>query len=236
MAVPRKGVPVKINGDDITFRAKPSEVESWKEGVAKGGLVLSKGKTLVHKKYFTINSTFWEGRVHRKPSYVPVIRSKCIYKTDAYTSPLSARLKKCAQGFWSEAKTAIHSTMLRFHRKAFKRMGCSFSRGMGYGLSMPTLIETNFLADELHYLARSPPEDELPQIWRESSGKIEGWSRVRKSTVLLSKKEIKDYQRAYEQKCIDSTWEQSVAVGEKKEEFKGVSFGNFSWSKKHHRL
>jgi hypothetical protein len=102
---------------------------------------------------------------------------------------------------------------------------------MNYGLSIPTLIETNFLADELYYLARNKNEDCMPMIWRDSTSRLEGWSRVKKSSIReTSAKEIKEYQRQFEQACIDTTWETNVAVGEKKEEFKGVSFGNFKKS------
>jgi hypothetical protein len=59
----RRPVPVRINGDDIVFRATPEEVTLWERNVAKGGLTLSLGKTLKHSRAFTLNSTpFWSTR------------------------------------------------------------------------------------------------------------------------------------------------------------------------------
>jgi len=58
-AVPREGVPVKINGDDIIFRCSPEERNRWFELVSKSGLVVSKGKTLVSSTFFSLNSTYF---------------------------------------------------------------------------------------------------------------------------------------------------------------------------------
>jgi len=63
-----------INGDDILFRARRCEFEVWAENVKSGGLVLSKGKTLVHCRFASINSTFF--CITKKVRRVPVIRAK----------------------------------------------------------------------------------------------------------------------------------------------------------------
>lgn len=68
---------LKINGDDIVFRATRSEYERWAEGVKTAGLTLSKGKTLVHKRFFSINSAFFRS-TSQKCVQVPVLRSKSL--------------------------------------------------------------------------------------------------------------------------------------------------------------
>jgi len=75
-----------INGDDIVFRCHRDLVGYWMDGVKEAGLTLSKGKTLVHRSFFSINSTFFVGSFRRfersevfrrfHVSRVPVIRWK----------------------------------------------------------------------------------------------------------------------------------------------------------------
>lgn len=73
-----------INGDDILFRASRVNAERWMQGVAAAGLVLSRGKTLVHGRVASINSQFFsissrcDGKGGRRLhcQRVPVIRYK----------------------------------------------------------------------------------------------------------------------------------------------------------------
>jgi hypothetical protein len=50
---------VGINGDDTVFKSNMNGVERWMESVNQIGGVVSRGKTLVNKEYFTINSELW---------------------------------------------------------------------------------------------------------------------------------------------------------------------------------
>lgn len=50
-------LPVVINGDDIVFQGPEQAFEEWSAGVNRCGLVLSRGKTLVSSRFFTLNST-----------------------------------------------------------------------------------------------------------------------------------------------------------------------------------
>jgi len=52
-------VPVKINGDDIVFRATPEERDLWFRLVETSGLKVSLGKTLVHSRCFSLNSSYF---------------------------------------------------------------------------------------------------------------------------------------------------------------------------------
>jgi len=65
---------LKVNGDDILFRASRAEFELWAASVQRSGLVLSRGKTLVHSRFATINSTFF--CITKKVRRVPVIKAK----------------------------------------------------------------------------------------------------------------------------------------------------------------
>nr|QED42937.1 putative RdRp [Leucocoprinus ourmiavirus C] len=78
MTLGSESTSVIINGDDIAFKASSEGRERWMEGVASGGLTLSKGKTLVSSWCVSLNSMFWtdrggslvkEGRVIRPKTF-----------------------------------------------------------------------------------------------------------------------------------------------------------------------
>lgn len=86
---------VRINGDDIVFRSSVEISERWMEGVGKLGFKLSRGKTLVHKRFFSVNSCFFIGssRKQRDGSLgpekrrghvtrVPIIRAKTLFNKE----------------------------------------------------------------------------------------------------------------------------------------------------------
>jgi len=73
-------IPVKINGDDIVFRSDRARYEIWSEFVSSVGLVLSRGKTLVSEKYFSLNSSFFWARTNKMPRLIPVTRVACFGK------------------------------------------------------------------------------------------------------------------------------------------------------------
>jgi hypothetical protein len=52
-------LPVKVNGDDILFRANEKFYTIWKETIAELGFELSVGKNYIHKKFLTVNSTLF---------------------------------------------------------------------------------------------------------------------------------------------------------------------------------
>jgi hypothetical protein len=61
-----RDLPVRVNGDDICFRANSTFYEYWKESVKMVGFSLSLGKNYIHPRLVTINSkmyeyTFWNG-------------------------------------------------------------------------------------------------------------------------------------------------------------------------------
>lgn len=50
---------VGINGDDVVFCANREGMKRWEEGVKSIGGIVSRGKTLVNRNFFTINSELW---------------------------------------------------------------------------------------------------------------------------------------------------------------------------------
>jgi hypothetical protein len=74
---------LKINGDDILFRATMSVYRRWASGCQAGGFTLSKGKTLTHSRFASINSAFF--CITKKVRRVAVVRPKTWFyrRTDA---------------------------------------------------------------------------------------------------------------------------------------------------------
>lgn len=88
----RRDVPVRINGDDIVFRSTPEEYERWSKGVSACGLTLSLGKTMVSKRMFSLNSTFFVASSTRV-RLAPVVRSTAVFKSCDDLSTLSGRME-----------------------------------------------------------------------------------------------------------------------------------------------
>lgn len=92
-AIRRRGVPVRINGDDIVFRCRPSELVRWESEVGSSGLVLSKGKTLVARSTFSLNSSFFRAR-DTAVEALPTIRSTCLFGAADSPESVGGRLSR----------------------------------------------------------------------------------------------------------------------------------------------
>jgi hypothetical protein len=204
----RRHVPLRINGDDIVFRCTLKEFEIWAANVRKAGLVLSKGKTLVHHRFFSLNSTFFEGRKQKKPSLVPVIRSKSIFGSVDDGMSLGSRLIKSCQGFWKEAKCEVRKEVLRWHRKAALHCGCSINRGLGVVCDVKLLNSVGLLDREYHYLS-FPEKVDVPTQRKGKDAKPAVFSRV------LASRATKELQQEWVNACIELAWsKRSVAEAE----------------------
>jgi hypothetical protein len=56
--LPLRKLPVKVNGDDILFRASSSysQYDSWLQSIRTVGFTPSQGKNFIHPRFFTVNS------------------------------------------------------------------------------------------------------------------------------------------------------------------------------------
>lgn len=102
----------KINGDDIVFQCRRGEHEKWFDAVERAGLVLSRGKTLVHPRFWSLNSTFFEStnRLHgHGVKLIPVLRSKAFYgpSKDPATRPEKHRVEVLEPGLIGRANAVV---------------------------------------------------------------------------------------------------------------------------------
>lgn len=130
--VPRN-VPVKINGDDIVFRATEEESVRWMEGVKNCGLVLSRGKTLLHPRVFTLNSKIFRAKDKRVES-LPFIRSKPIYAgiEELHPDVIRGRYESFLVGGSKDRRCELKGKFLR----KFSDQIYVFQRSLTRGLDM----------------------------------------------------------------------------------------------------
>jgi len=212
--VPRRQIPLRINGDDIVFRASRAEAEAWMKGVAASGLTLSIGKTLVHGRYFSLNSTFFEGRSGRKPSLVPVVRAKCIYAPlrNGDGLSLAARLHTSCNGMSGWRKGVVKGHILRWHKRSASSVGCSFNRALGVRVPHDALVRCGLLEQEAYYLrapvALDKPRREERDPDREGGGPpaTSGWKKIAFRNLVDSKSRRRDLQDMWAEHCLNHAW------------------------------
>jgi hypothetical protein len=209
----RRRVPVRINGDDIAFRATPQEIARWFNTVGRCGLVVSVGKTLVHKAFFSLNSTFFLAKECAQPACIPVIRSKCIYKPFDDPDPvgLRGRSRTVASKFWLEARRVIVHAILRIHAKVVSGASCSVNRGLGIkadGEMLSNVVTCHDLLSREYTFLQLPAE--LDKLKSELTGGLPpGWS-VKK----VGKRDAKyaaayfgeDRVERYRKACYQQAW------------------------------
>lgn len=118
----RRDVPVLINGDDIVFRSTRQESEIWANNVQRCGLVLSKGKTLVHPRVFTLNSLLFRGGKNRGKA-MGFFRPKAYFNCPRTGTAAAGQFNSCVVGFSGhEVKRRIQSNFLKEYKNfLFKR-------------------------------------------------------------------------------------------------------------------
>lgn len=180
--VPREGVPLRINGDDIVFRARPDEIARWKAGVLSTGLKLSPGKTSINDRWFSLNSTFF-----RSSSFgvrlVPVVRSTHLFKPVDGPGAISERINSVASGFGPVERGKWQLVLLREIRSHVFRLQRSVRRGLGCRVAEWVLRGARLWERECFYLSL-PAEPQVPSLTVGYKQQIipEGWRRVTRPT------------------------------------------------------
>jgi hypothetical protein len=180
----RRRVPLRVNGDDIVFRASQVEIEKWFKEVGRAGLTLSSGKTLVEKRFFSLNSTFFEAKT-RCVRRVPVIRSKSLFgQVEEGVMSLRDRFRSFAEGYSRLHREELNKDFLRLNRKFVLASRRSVRNGLQIKVSDECLESVSLLRRETAYLEPTGSWiQEVPLadvVKRVSPYKIEGWSLVRR--------------------------------------------------------
>nr|WNK16432.1 MAG: RNA-dependent RNA polymerase [Fusarium oxysporum f. sp. cubense ourmia-like virus 3] len=159
-------IPVKINGDDIVFRARREVAERWMDQVSRSGLTLSRGKTLVDSSIFTLNSTLFASSV-RRVRLLPFVRSRPLFMSDSGVSGLQGRFSSFAPGFYGERRRILQVCFLRENVGYVDKSGKSLTRGLGCNVSCEVLKRSHLWTRECTYLElpKEKPPAAPPSMW-----------------------------------------------------------------------
>jgi hypothetical protein len=210
-SVPRD-VPVKINGDDIVFRATESERDRWFKNVEKGGLVLSRGKTLVDSRFFSLNSSLF--RAAGSVRQVPFVRPRAVWGTDQEKceriSSLAPRFWSFCPGYGRRKKVSLHSFFLRENLSTVYDCRRSLTRGMGMKIGRESLQNCQLWFRELFYLEKID-EPNLP-FFSYSEMKCNdlpvGWDRV--SPNWFPDQVVRGWRFRLAHELVKSSWSSDV--------------------------
>jgi len=212
----RRPVPVRINGDDIVFRATPAEVARWERGVAKGGLTLSKGKTLIHRRGFTLNSTpFWA--CPGGAQSIGFLRSSALFPKGELSQQivsLNGRFYSACSGYGAERKREVRNLFLRLNQKAIRASRRSVTRGLGLAADEVMLKACHLWHRELFYLEQVK-EPTLPCV---EAGLPRGWKQV--SAAWMSREAVLRWERLWASECVDFAWVHQPSLDESSEDTK----------------
>jgi hypothetical protein len=172
-------VPVKINGDDIVFRCTEEKWLEWSRFVPRVGLRLSLGKTLVLRRYFSLNSTFFfSGRSGAR--CVPVLRTGGLVKPVDSVDSLGSALRSFVRGFSGRSRELAEGFFLRLRKKWIVSSGRSVLRGLRIPVSVPALQASGLWRRECWFFDTLGSENRLPAAPRKLDWGAcpEGWERV----------------------------------------------------------
>jgi len=118
-ALTKRGL-LKINGDDIIFRCSVVEFDIWSAGVIALGLTLSRGKTIVHKRVFSLNSTFFRASA-KSVVLVPVIRPASVltFTESMGWDSMAGRIKSLTHGWSGVLRSRLLAAGIRKLRNFF---------------------------------------------------------------------------------------------------------------------
>lgn len=171
----RRDVPVKINGDDIVFRALPSEIESWFNFVSCSGLVVSPGKTLVHSRLFSLNSSYF---LSLAVGVFPVqhVRASAVLKKCEDMTALTGRMAQIKRDLFGSFRARCLATLIRRNFSVVYPSQGSFARRYNYPVPGMVLRELRLMERESFYsnlpfepLALKPyvkeRQEVIPETW-----------------------------------------------------------------------
>jgi len=169
--------PVRINGDDIVFRAPRHVYERWAAGVSSTGLTLSVGKTFVHRRFFSLNSKYFCARNTRDPEVVPILRASCLYQVCEDPNQVAGWVNRIGEGFDKARRDVLQVAVLRRNHVPIRCAQRSVTRGLGCRVDASVVTRAGLRDWEGFYLGL-PRESPVPA--KKRLGDLPaGWAKVR---------------------------------------------------------
>jgi hypothetical protein len=201
-------VPVRINGDDIVFRAAAPVARRWMEGVIGSGLTLSAGKTLVSPQYFTLNSRLFRARRMGTPILVPCVRSTAFGfgRLEDGVAGLTGRWHRVRKDYPCSKRVLaiLESWFLRVNVRYIVASRRSITRGLDMKFSPGAISRANLWKREGWYLSQ---EIEFPMPVRpallDQLRIPDGWELRRVERIT---KELKEKSREAGPAFVECAW------------------------------
>jgi hypothetical protein len=195
--------PVKVNGDDIVFRATRETADRWMQEVSRAGLTLSRGKTSVDPVYFSLNSRLFRSGF-KKVRLVPCLRSTSFFGLREGVDSLAGRAHSFCEGFSANRRSTMRVEWLKQNRKWIESSRRSITRGLGIGFSYSEIVSAGLWSRESWYLSFES-ERPLPPIEKRVDARFlpEGYE-FRKIEKLTKK--IRRDQRELGPLLVEGAW------------------------------
>lgn len=234
-------VPVKINGDDIVFRSTRASFDKWADFVGSVGLRLSRGKTMVHNQFFSLNSHFFRAR-YTNINLVPVVRFTSLTSQKCkFPNGLSGAFRGFLKGFDDEFKESLGTWWLKKKSRLIRRSGRSVVRGLKIPATESMLKGSDLWYREIWYLNSVPTdrfgqEARLPAPPTKLEGQVvipSGWRRCpRKGVSAVRQAEEEEFFEILTSKAWDCPGSSDTITLEK-EYFAELSMSGFeaSWTR-----
>jgi len=208
-------VPVRINGDDIVFRASAPVARRWMEGVVGSGLTLSVGKTLVLPQYFTLNSRLFRGRREGSPCLVPCVRSTAFGfgRLEDGVAGLTGRWSRVRKDYPCSKRVLaiLENWFLKVNVRYIVASCRSLTRGLDMKFGFDAISRNNLWKREVWYLSQ---EKEFPMPVRpallDQQRIPEGWELRRVEQITREQKEIS---RGAGPAFIECAWSSAALTG-----------------------
>lgn len=169
-------VPVRVNGDDIVFRSTFKEAQSWEQGVRDAGLTLSKGKTLITRTLFSLNSNFFLSRRGRVEQ-VPHIRSSCVWEKPDVATAVPGKIERAVIGMPGVSRS-VHTEVLRTCHSMILDSQRSVTRGLQCPVSVSCVRAAGLAEREAFYLSLPVEPSVPPPFKRWQEWRVPGWRCV----------------------------------------------------------
>nr|UYL95460.1 MAG: RNA-dependent RNA polymerase [Changdu Botou tick virus 1] len=224
----RRDVPVKINGDDIVFRGTREEYETWQKVVGASGLVLSVGKTMISKRFFTLNSCLFESR-RKDVKALPFIRSSALFPKDKDPESvmgITGRFRSFCPCYSGEKRSVLRTAFLKFNKDLLEVTQRSLTRGLGLPLNFPQLTESGLWSREAWYLSLEK-EPSIPAPYSEWSTRPAGFKYIRVEKIT---EEIREAAKAVGSAWVEAAWQLPELPTSVDDWFDAMREGTYDWS------
>jgi len=212
--VPRPGVPVKINGDDIVFRARKGEAATWASRAASFGLVINPTKTMIDGRFFSLNSSFFEaggGGIRE----TPVVRTSMLKSTAAMPVSCGQSFVRFRRGWKEPARRLLGAWYLASKKSAICAAGRAVVEDLGIPANNAEIHSGGLVCWERFFRGKLPidrvrPEPFIPLPVYKASPVIKGW---RYAPSPIPKWEAAIFAADYMKDCRRATWAPLSEVG-----------------------